>query len=280
MSHAVINGIEKFIEYDSIQLSLSCSPISIIEGPLMEGMSVVGKLFGLGRMFLPQVVKSARVMKKGVRSLLPLLRKTQEHVAHTILLATVKGDVHDIGKNIVGIVLSCNNYKIVDLGIMAPAAEIVKATINTKASIIGLSGLITPSLDEMINVAIKLQKSGVETPLLIGGATTSKVHTAIKIYPEYLNGITVHVANASAAVNVVARLLSKNKQSFVNSIRAEYELIASAYSKSKLMENRIEYNRVLKQKPRLEQKQLKTPNVLGSKLNLVNNLERVANSIN
>ncbi|AHL31045.1 MAG: putative B12-dependent methionine synthase [Candidatus Hodgkinia cicadicola] len=280
LSHAVINGIEKFIEYDSIQLSLSCSPISIIEGPLMEGMSVVGKLFGLGRMFLPQVVKSARVMKKGVRSLLPLLRKTQEHVAHTILLATVKGDVHDIGKNIVGIVLSCNNYKIVDLGIMAPAAEIVKATINTKASIIGLSGLITPSLDEMINVAIKLQKSGVETPLLIGGATTSKVHTAIKIYPEYLNGITVHVANASAAVNVVARLLSKNKQSFVNSIRAEYELIASAYSKSKLMENRIEYNRVLKQKPRLEQKQLKTPNVLGSKLNLVNNLERVANSIN
>lgn len=246
----------------------------------MEGMNVVGKLFGLGRMFLPQVVKSARVMKKAVLSLTPLLKKTQVHVAHTILLATVKGDVHDIGKNIVGIVLSCNNYKIVDLGIMAPAAEIVKAVINTKASVIGLSGLITPSLNEMVNVAIKLQESGVKTPLLIGGATTSKVHTAIKIYPEYPNGITVHIANASAAVNVVARLLSKSKQSFISNIRAEYELITSAYSKSKLMQNRIEYKRVLKHKPKLEQKQLKAPNVLGSKLNLFNNLERIADGIN
>lgn len=246
----------------------------------MEGMNVVGKLFGLGRMFLPQVVKSARVMKKAVQSLTPLLRNTQAHVTHTILLATVKGDVHDIGKNIVGIVLSCNNYKILDLGIMTPAAEIVKAAINTKADIIGLSGLITPSLDEMINVAIKLQKSGVRTPLLIGGATTSKVHTAIKIYPEYPNGITVHVANASRAVSVAARLLSKNKQSFINNIRAEYALIASAYSKSKLRENKIEYNQVLKHKPELKQKRLKTPNVLGSKLNLVNNLETVANSVN
>ncbi|AIC63895.1 B12-dependent methionine synthase [Candidatus Hodgkinia cicadicola] len=280
LSHAVINGIEKFIERDSVQLALSRSPISVIEGPLMEGMNVVGKLFGLGRMFLPQVVKSARVMKKAVQSLTPLLRNTQAHVTHTILLATVKGDVHDIGKNIVGIVLSCNNYKIVDLGIMTPAAEIVKAAINTKADIIGLSGLITPSLDEMINVAIKLQKSGVRTPLLIGGATTSKVHTAIKIYPEYLNGITVHVANASRAVNVAARLLSKNKQSFINNIRAEYALIASAYSKSKLRENKIEYDQVLKHKPELKQKRLKTPNVLGSKLNLVNNLETVANSVN
>ncbi|XXN13695.1 MAG: methionine synthase [Candidatus Hodgkinia cicadicola] len=280
LSHAVINGIEKFIEHDSIQLSLSCPPISIIEGPLMEGMNVVGKLFGLGRMFLPQVVKSARVMKKAVQSLTPLLRKTQALVTHTILLATVKGDVHDIGKNIVGIVLSCNNYKIVDLGIMAPAAEIVKAAINTKANIIGLSGLITPSLDEMINVAIKLQKSGIKSPLLIGGATTSKVHTAIKIYPEYLNGITVHVANASKAVNVIARLVSKGRQSFINNIRAEYELITSAYSKSKLRENKIKYDRVLKHKPELEQKQLKTPNVLGSKLNLVNDLERIANSVN
>ncbi len=245
----------------------------------MEGMNVVGKLFGLGKMFLPQVVKSARVMKKAVQSLTPLLRKTQEHVAHTILLATVKGDVHDIGKNIVGIVLSCNNYKIVDLGIMAPADEIVKAATNTKADIIGLSGLITPSLDEMINVAIKLQKTGIKTPLLIGGATTSKVHTAIKIYPEYLNGITVHIANASKAVNVVAGLLSKGKQSFINNIRAEYELIASAYSKSKLIENRIKYDRVLERKPRLEQKRLKTPSVLGSKLNLINSLNGVASGI-
>ncbi|ATY93472.1 Methionine synthase [Candidatus Hodgkinia cicadicola] len=267
--HAVINGVEKYIENDSIQLSSSYSPITIIEGPLMEGMNIVGKLFGEGKMFLPQVVKSARVMKKAVQALTPLLKKLQSHVTHTILLATVKGDVHDIGKNIVGIVLSCNNYKIIDLGIMVSAEEIVKSAISTRASIIGLSGLITPSLDEMINVARKLQEQKISAPLLIGGATTSKIHTAVKIYPEYLNGITVHVTNASKAVTIVAQLLSKQKLRYINNIKNEYELIATTYSKSKLKENKIEYERVLKLKAKLTQKQLKTPLVLGSKLNLL-----------
>ncbi len=280
LSHAVINGADEFIEQDSIQLLSSCSPISIIEGPLMEGISVVGKLFGLGKMFLPQVVKSARVMKKAVQALTPFLKKAQAPAAHTILLATVKGDVHDIGKNIVGIVLSCNNYRIVDLGIMTPAAEIVKAAIGTEASVIGLSGLITPSLSEMINVAISLQRNGIKVPLLIGGATTSKTHTAVKIYPEYLNGLTVHAANATEAVSVIAKLLSKHKQTFINSVKAEYELIARAYSKSRLKENRIEYNRALERKPGLGQKQTKAPNALGRKLNIISELSAIADVVN
>ncbi|XXN19770.1 MAG: methionine synthase [Candidatus Hodgkinia cicadicola] len=266
LTHAVINGVEKYIESDSTQLSLSCSPITIIEGPLMDGMNVVGKLFGSGKMFLPQVVKSARVMKKAVQTLTPLLKKLQSHVTHTILLATVKGDVHDIGKNIVGIVLSCNNYKIIDLGIMVPAEEIVKSAINTEASVIGLSGLITPSLDEMVNVARKLQEQNISVPLLIGGATTSKIHTAVKICPEYSKGTVIHVTNASKAVIIVSKLLSKDKQQFIDSIRTEYKLIAAAYLKSRLKENKIKYDRVLKLKPELTQKQLKTPCFIGRKL--------------
>ncbi|XXM90166.1 methionine synthase [Candidatus Hodgkinia cicadicola] len=280
LSHAIITGIDKFIEDDSITLSSSVPPISIIEGPLMDGMNIVGKLFGSGKMFLPQVVKSARVMKKAVQALTPLLIKTQAHVTHTIMLATVKGDVHDIGKNIVGIVLSCNNYKIIDLGIMVPASEIIKAAISAKVDIIGLSGLITPSLDEMVNVANRLQASGVNIPLLIGGATTSKIHTAVKIFPEYPNGITIHVTNASKAVNVVSKLLSQNKQAFINKIKTEYQLIASTYSKSKLKENKIEYKQLLKLKPILAQKRIKTPNVLGGKLNLITNFKNITESIN
>ncbi|XXM93342.1 MAG: methionine synthase [Candidatus Hodgkinia cicadicola] len=280
LSHAVINGIEKFIASDSIQLLAVCAPISIIEGPLMEGMDVVGKLFGLGKMFLPQVVKSARVMKTAVCALTPFLKKTQAHIAHTILLATVKGDVHDIGKNILGIVLACNNYKIIDLGVMVGADEIVSTAISVNASAVGLSGLITPSLDEMINVASKLQQSGIKIPLLIGGATTTKTHTAVKIYPKYLNGITVHIANASKAVGVVSKLLAKTGQAFASSVRAEYSLIASAYSKSRLEQNKIEYNQVLTLKSKLKQKQTKQPNVIGSKLNVISNLEELINGIN
>ncbi|XXN13813.1 MAG: methionine synthase [Candidatus Hodgkinia cicadicola] len=275
LCHAVVNGIEKYIEADSIGLSNLISPISIIEGPLMEGMNVVGKLFGSGKMFLPQVVKSARVMKKAVQALTPLLQKAEAQVTHAVLLATVKGDVHDIGKNIVGIVLSCNNYKIVDLGIMVPADEIVKTAIASKASVIGLSGLITPSLDEMVKVASELQERGVSVPLLIGGATTSKIHTAVKIHPKYSNGVVVHVANASSAVGIVSKLLSKNKQKIIANIRAEYDLIASAYLKSKLKTNKIKYSQVLSLKPVLKQKRIKHPNTVGCKLNAIGNFKQL-----
>ncbi|XXM93670.1 methionine synthase [Candidatus Hodgkinia cicadicola] len=280
ITYAVVNGIERFVENDSTELALQVYPISVIEGPLMEGMNTVGKLFETGKMFLPQVVKSARVMKKAVLALAPLLRNTGVQAQHTILLATVKGDVHDIGKNIVGTILSCNNYKIVDLGIMTPADEIIKAAKAASASIIGLSGLITPSLNEMVNVASKLQESNIKIPLLIGGAATSKTHTAIKIFPKYTSCIVIHVANASKAVNTVSKLLAKNKAEYIESIKSEYKLITTIYTKSKLEENKIQHEQSINFKPKLEQKQIKTPSFVGAKLSLTNKMADVTSCVN
>jgi len=232
ITHALVRGIDKFIEQDTEEARQQyAAPLEVIEGPLMDGMNVVGDLFGSGKMFLPQVVKSARVMKKAVAYLEPHILAAKGGVVTAkgkILMATVKGDVHDIGKNIVGVVLGCNNYEIVDLGVMAPADKILKAAIEHNVDVIGLSGLITPSLDEMVHVAKEMQRLGIKLPLLIGGATTSKTHTAVKIEPHYSNGPIVHVLDASRAVAVVSSLLTKNEidnEVFVKNVKAEYEQI-------------------------------------------------------
>lgn len=231
ISHSLIKGITEYIEEDVEESRQRLnSPIMVIEGPLMNGMDTVGDLFGSGKMFLPQVVKSARVMKKAVAYLTPYIEaeKTEKNIAKgKILLATVKGDVHDIGKNIVGVVLACNNYQIIDLGVMVPANKILDAAIEHNVDIIGLSGLITPSLDEMVNVALMMEERGMKTPLLIGGATTSKTHTAIKIEPVY-SGATVHVLDASKSVGVTSSLLTKDQkqlEQYVNKIRTDYDTI-------------------------------------------------------
>ena len=226
IQHALIKGITDFIEVDTEEArQLLGRPISVIEGPLMNAMNVIGDLFGEGKMFLPQVVKSARVMKKAVAYLEPYLalEKCEGDTQGRVLLATVKGDVHDIGKNIVGVVLQCNNYDVVDMGVMCPADQILTKAREVNADIIGLSGLITPSLDEMVHVAKEMQRLGFTVPLLIGGATTSKLHTAVKIEPQYQHPV-VHVKDASRAVGVVGSLLSKDmKDKYVADIRADYE---------------------------------------------------------
>jgi 5-methyltetrahydrofolate--homocysteine methyltransferase len=229
---ALVRGIDKFIEEDTeIARQQYPKPLQVIEGPLMDGMNVVGDLFGSGKMFLPQVVKSARVMKKAVAYLQPFIEAEKDgkvEAAGKILLATVKGDVHDIGKNIVGVVLACNNYEIVDLGVMVPADKILKAAIEHQVDIIGLSGLITPSLDEMVHMAKEMQRLNMKQPLLIGGATTSKTHTAIKIEPQYQNAPVVHVLDASRSVAVASALLTKNKadnQAFTQGVATEYATI-------------------------------------------------------
>ncbi|MBI1210655.1 MAG: methionine synthase [Alphaproteobacteria bacterium] len=245
LKHALVNGIADFIVDDTEEARQRATrPLDVIEGPLMDGMNVVGDLFGSGKMFLPQVVKSARVMKKAVAHLIPFMEEERAGQARRsngkIVMATVKGDVHDIGKNIVGVVLQCNNYEVVDLGVMVPAAKILDAARAEKADIIGLSGLITPSLDEMCNVAAEMEREGFNVPLLIGGATTSKVHTAVKIEPNYKHGATVYVADASRAVSVASSLLSKdNKSAFVEATRNEYARIAAAHNKGKAPERRL-----------------------------------------
>ncbi len=231
LSYALVKGIDKYITEDTEECRHQFPrPIQVIEGPLMDGMNVVGDLFGAGKMFLPQVVKSARVMKKAVAHLLPFIEEDKlannDHsAAGKILLATVKGDVHDIGKNIVGVVLACNNYEVIDLGVMVPADVIIQKAIDEKVDIIGLSGLITPSLEEMVNVAKEMERRELDIPLLIGGATTSKVHTAVKIEKNYENSQTVHVLDASRSVTVVERLLSKDKNEFIGEIQRSYEKI-------------------------------------------------------
>jgi len=224
--HALVQGIDQFVEEDAeVARQKFSSALNVIEGPLMDGMNVVGDLFGSGRMFLPQVVKSARVMKKAVAYLVPFLEeekagKTQQH---KILLATVKGDVHDIGKNIVGVVLQCNGFDVIDLGVMVPAEEILETARKESVDVIGLSGLITPSLEHMVHIASEMERTGFETPLLIGGATTSKAHTALKIDGRY-DGPTVHVLDASRAVGVVSKLLDKeSKESFLSEVQTEYQ---------------------------------------------------------
>jgi 5-methyltetrahydrofolate--homocysteine methyltransferase len=226
LEHALVKGIVEYIDEDVEEARKSMDrPLQVIEGPLMDGMNVVGDLFGSGKMFLPQVVKSARVMKKAVAYLQPYIEAEQKgevKKAGKVLLATVKGDVHDIGKNIVGVVLGCNNYDVIDLGVMVPSDKILAAAIKENVDVIGLSGLITPSLDEMVHVAKEMQRENMNIPLLIGGATTSKVHTAVKIEEHYKNGVTVHVLDASRSVPVVEALLGDKKQNFVQTVRNEY----------------------------------------------------------
>ncbi|AQP98989.1 methionine synthase [Pseudoalteromonas aliena] len=236
LEHALVKGITTFIDEDTEECRAAADkPIHVIEGPLMDGMNVVGDLFGAGKMFLPQVVKSARVMKRAVAYLDPYieLEKEEGSTNGKIVMATVKGDVHDIGKNIVGVVLQCNNYEVIDLGVMVPADKILQTAIDEKADIIGLSGLITPSLDEMVHVAKEMKRRGFELPLLIGGATTSKAHTAVKIEPQYDKGV-VYVSNASRAVGVVSNLLSKDiKPDFLAKIQAEYVKVRDQQARKK-----------------------------------------------
>jgi len=226
LMHALVHGIDKWIVEDTEAARLESErPLDVIEGPLMDGMNVVGDLFGSGKMFLPQVVKSARVMKKAVAHLEPFMgaeRNGVRQAAGRVVLATAKGDVHDIGKNIVGVVLRCNNYDVIDLGVMVPSARILDTAREEKADIVGVSGLITPSLDEMCHVAAEMQREGFEVPLLIGGATTSRVHTAVKIAPHY-QGPTVYVPDASKAVGVVSRLMSRTRAEFTSEVAAEYD---------------------------------------------------------
>lgn len=245
LEHALVNGITEYIETDTEEARLAATrPLHVIEGPLMAGMNVVGDLFGDGKMFLPQVVKSARVMKQAVAWLLPYMEAEkaasgESNAKGKILMATVKGDVHDIGKNIVGVVLACNNYDIIDLGVMIPAQKILEVARQENVDIIGLSGLITPSLDEMVHVAAEMERQGFELPLLIGGATTSRVHTAVKINPRYQKGQTIYVADASRAVGVVSQLLSDQKPAYVAGILAEYEDVAMKYNRGDKTKTRL-----------------------------------------
>ncbi|MGZ2260046.1 methionine synthase [Roseobacter sp. A03A-229] len=248
LEHALVNGITEFIEDDTEEARQAAErPLHVIEGPLMAGMNVVGDLFGAGKMFLPQVVKSARVMKQAVAVLLPYMEEEKRQnggdgreSAGKILMATVKGDVHDIGKNIVGVVLACNNYEIVDLGVMVPPQKILEVAREERVDIIGLSGLITPSLDEMVHLASEMEREDFDIPLLIGGATTSKVHTAVKIAPRYAKGQTVYVTDASRAVGVVGALLSPTQKSdYVAAIQAEYTDVAEKHERGERAKNRL-----------------------------------------
>jgi 5-methyltetrahydrofolate--homocysteine methyltransferase len=248
LSHALVHGITDFIADDTEEARLGATrALDVIEGPLMAGMNVVGDLFGSGKMFLPQVVKSARVMKQAVAYLLPYMEQekaasgaSQAKSAGKVVMATVKGDVHDIGKNIVGVVLQCNNYEVIDLGVMVPATKILETAKAEKADIIGLSGLITPSLDEMCHVAAEMEREGFALPLLIGGATTSRVHTAVKIHPNYRRGQTVYVTDASRAVGVVSQLMSKQLSgAYVGEVREEYAKIAAAHARGEENKRRL-----------------------------------------
>jgi len=258
LSHSLVNGITEFIDADTEEARLAYpKPLDVIEGPLMDGMNIVGDLFGAGKMFLPQVVKSARVMKKAVAVLTPFIEQEKEdrkqaHLAAgtineetagaaKILLATVKGDVHDIGKNIVGVVLGCNGYDIIDLGVMVSTDKILDAAEKNNVDIIGLSGLITPSLDEMVHVAREMKRRGMTQPLLIGGATTSRMHTAVKIAQQYDHGV-IHVLDASRSVTVAGSLLSKEqKPDFLNGIKKEYDQLKEDFANKKTIKNYLPF---------------------------------------
>ena len=243
LKHALVHGIDEFIVDDTAEAhGQADTAIEVIEGPLMDGMNVVGDLFGSGKMFLPQVVKSARVMKKAVGYLEPFIEKekcgSELHSAGTIVMATAKGDVHDIGKNIVGVVLRCNGYKVIDLGVMVPSGRILETARRENADIIGVSGLITPSLDEMVHVASEMEREGFSIPLLIGGATTSRVHTAVKVEPNY-SGPTIYVTDASRSVGVVSELLGSKSGEYKSRIRAEYEAIRQQRASNKDKSKRL-----------------------------------------
>jgi 5-methyltetrahydrofolate--homocysteine methyltransferase len=247
LTHALVHGIGTYIEEDTEEARQKAErPLHVIEGPLMAGMNVVGDLFGSGKMFLPQVVKSARVMKQAVAYLMPFMEKEKEELglaqgepAGKILLATVKGDVHDIGKNIVGVVLQCNNFEVTDLGVMVPAQKILDTAREKNIDIIGLSGLITPSLDEMCHVAAEMEREGFDLPLLIGGATTSRVHTAVKISPNYHKSQAIHVTDASRAVGVVSNLMSpEERPKAIAKVREEYTRMAESYARGQAEKSR------------------------------------------
>lgn len=271
ITHSLVKGIDQFIELDAEEARLKYDkPLHVIEGPLMAGMNVVGDLFGSGKMFLPQVVKSARVMKKAVAYLQPFLEAEKDgnsKAVGKVLLATVKGDVHDIGKNIVGVVLACNNYRIIDLGVMVSADKILEAAKKENADIIGLSGLITPSLDEMVHVAKEMERLKFSVPLLIGGATTSKVHTAVKIEQHYTHNQTIHVLDASRAVNVASNLLGGQKEKFVAEIKDEYEKIRIGYQNRQSSKSLLSYEDAKKNKLQIDWKKtvITEPTLIGNK---------------
>jgi 5-methyltetrahydrofolate--homocysteine methyltransferase len=284
LSHALINGITEYIDADTEEARQKYpQPLDVIEGPLMDGMNIVGDLFGEGKMFLPQVVKSARVMKKSVAVLTPFIEaekeeRKQAHLAAgttnteaagaaKILLATVKGDVHDIGKNIVGVVLGCNGYDIIDLGVMVPTDKILEAAQKENVDIIGLSGLITPSLDEMVHIAKEMKRRGMKQPLLIGGATTSKIHTAVKIAPEYKD--VIHVLDASRSVTVAGSLLSKDQQAaFLSDTQSDYAKLKDQFDNKKPTKEYLAYSDALNNKVAIDWEAYKpvTPSFTGTKL--------------
>ena len=251
LEYALVKGVIEFIDTDTEEARVKInSPLKVIEGPLMDGMNVVGDLFGAGKMFLPQVVKSARVMKKAVAYLLPYLEEEKAESSNNgkILMATVKGDVHDIGKNIVGVVLACNSYEIIDLGVMVPSERIIAEAIKHNVNAIGLSGLITPSLDEMVTVAKEMERAGLNIPLLIGGATTSRIHTAVKIDEHYKRGQAVHVLDASRAVTVVGKLLGEDKDAYIKDIQDEYARMRDHHSKKRADKDVLSYEDALQNK--------------------------------
>jgi 5-methyltetrahydrofolate--homocysteine methyltransferase len=264
LTHALVEGVDTWVVEDTEEArKAAVRTLDVIEGPLMDGMNVVGDLFGAGRMFLPQVVKSARVMKKAVAHLIPYLEAEREgtgvHRAGTIVTATVKGDVHDIGKNIVGVVLGCNDYEVVDLGVMVPAARILEKAQELNADLIGLSGLITPSLDEMVHVASEMERLGMTTPLLIGGATTSRTHTAVKIAPAY-SGPVVHVLDASRAVGVAGHLVDRERlDAFATSIRDEYETVRRERGDRQAREQRLTIEAARANRVRIDWTSVKPP---------------------
>jgi 5-methyltetrahydrofolate--homocysteine methyltransferase len=272
LTHSLVKGVDEFILLDIEEARLAAAkPIEVIEINLMTGMNVVGDLFGSGKMFLPQVVKSARVMKKAVAYLLPFIEESKQagdkQGNGKILMATVKGDVHDIGKNIVSVVLACNNYEIVDLGVMVPPEKIIAAAIEHNVDIIGLSGLITPSLDEMVYLAKELDKKGMKIPVMIGGATTSRAHTAVKIAPQYRETV-IHVNDASRAVTVAGSLLNKDKKIYASDIRAEYDAFRETFLNRSRDKNFLTIEQARKNKLQLDWDKFTPvkPNVIGEQV--------------
>ncbi|CAG0904900.1 unnamed protein product, partial [Darwinula stevensoni] len=282
LTHSLVNGITDYIEQDTEEARLKFDrPIEVIEGPLMDGMNVVGDLFGSGKMFLPQVVKSARVMKRSVAYLQPFIEagKIEESSAGKVLLATVKGDVHDIGKNIVGVVLACNGYEIIDLGVMVPANKILDEAVRLNVDVIGLSGLITPSLDEMVHIAHEMKRRNLNFPLLIGGATTSRMHTAVKIAENYNHGV-IHVLDASRAVSIVSDLLNENKTPLLTKITNEYAQLRDDFLNRKTIKNYLSIEKARANKFQIDENfQIPKPNVLGNKTILNYDLKEISNYI-
>lgn len=298
LAHSLVNGITDYVEADTEEARLKYpKPLDVIEGPLMDGMNIVGDLFGSGKMFLPQVVKSARVMKKSVAYLFPFIEaeKEQRRLDHLaagtvneegagaakILLATVKGDVHDIGKNIVGVVLGCNGYDIIDLGVMVPADKILETARRENVDIIGLSGLITPSLDEMVHIAREMKRQQMHLPLLIGGATTSRMHTAVKIAPEYEEGV-VHVLDASRSVTVAGSLLNKDqKEDFIKNINKEYKKLKEDFGSKKVTKAYLSYAQAVENKMKLNWETFTPvkPAFTGTKSFINYDLSEIANYI-